>query len=76
MNNRNADDRDRIAAAREVTRLAIETKVVVGFDERGLNVNHRLDLTLLDDDELELFERLLVKMGAVAADGAGSEGSA
>jgi hypothetical protein len=74
MNNRNAEDRDRIAAAREVTRLAIETKIVVGFDEKGVNVNHRLDLALLDDDELDLLERLLVKVGAVAADVASAGG--
>jgi DNA-binding Lrp family transcriptional regulator len=66
MNNANAEDRDRIAAAREVTRLAIESKINVAFDERGLNVNHRLDLSLLDDDELQVLEKLLAKMGALA----------
>lgn len=71
MNNANAEDRDRIAAAREVTRMAIESKIVVAFDEKGLNVNHQYDLSLLDDDELELLERLLVKMGAVDAGAAG-----
>jgi hypothetical protein len=75
MNNQNAEDRDRIAAAREVTRLAIESKITIAFDEKGLNLNHSVDLSRLDVEELEVFARLLEKMGAVAATSAEETGA-
>jgi DNA-binding Lrp family transcriptional regulator len=51
-----SEDRDKIAAVREMNRLLFETKVNVSGN---LNLAHQLDLSTLDDEQLAQFEALL-----------------
>lgn len=65
MNSTTAEDRDKIAAAKEITRIGIETKVKIGFEKEGLTLKHQLDLSRLSEEQLATFEQL-VAIAAIA----------
>jgi DNA-binding Lrp family transcriptional regulator len=61
VKSKTSENRDVIAAVRELNRIALETKVTVAFDN-PLSVRHSIDadaLKALSDEELAVLEKIL-----------------